>query len=205
MGKIGYVLFIVIVLIGILMLIPNSPIYPLAAHYALKKMESRWNCKVIEKRISANPLSGTVSLKNLSIKTPEAVNPTWRLQIKSATLKISYLSLIQNKTIDMLALDGVVFKQEYKEIAGIPPKKEPSQREKPQKSESDPSHPDRAGAPEGVRIKRLVIRNGSFEYIRIDASGVKKSITANQISVVRKDILLDKRPDEFFIALFRQA
>ena len=37
MGKIGYVLLIVIVLIGILMLIPNSPIYPLAADYALKK------------------------------------------------------------------------------------------------------------------------------------------------------------------------
>ena len=200
MGKFRYLLLFVLLSIGILILIPDSPIYPLAADYVQKKMESRWNCLVLEKRISTNPLKGCLLLQDLSIKTPEAVNPTWHLQIESATLQIRYLSLIRNKTIDRLILDGVVLRQKHTEKAEIPPKPKPSQRKGPQGSESEPSSSE--AARQGLRIRHLVIRNGSFESIHMDASGVRKSIKAEKISVARKNVYLDKRPDLFFRSLF---
>ncbi len=198
MGKLGYGLLIGIFLIGALILIPNSPIHPLAAHYAQKKMESHWNCTVIEKRLSANPITGRLSLEDLSIKTPESVNPTWHLKIRSATLHIRYLALIRENVIERLTLDGLVFKQVHKKTAEIPPEKDPPPAAPPHPSEPDTSPPDGPGIPEGLRIKHLAIRNGSFEYIRMEPSGVKHRIAADRISVVRKNVILDKRPDALF-------
>ena len=202
MGKIRYLLVICIVLIGAVILIPNSPAYRLVADYALKKMETRWGCAVVRNRIQVNPLSGTLTLSDLLIETPEKANPNWRLEIKTAALKIGYLSLIRNNTIDSLFLDGIVFKQEARESARSESAgKQNVPEAASQKTESGTSREKSTPAPEKIRIKRLQIRNGSFEYIRIDASGVKNSTQANQISVVRKDILFYKRPDEFFQSL----
>ena len=204
MGKIRYLLVVCIVLIGAVILIPNSPAYRLAADYALKKMERRWGCAVVRNRLQVNPLSGTLTLSELLIETSEKANPNWRLEIKTAALKIGYLSFIRNNTIDSLFLDGIVFKQETRVSARAESlEKQNVPAAASQKTESGTSRAKSEIAPEKIRIKRLQIRNGSFEYILTDASGVKNSTRANQISVVRKDILLDKRPDEFFQSLLR--
>jgi|GEM_PF-3004540 hypothetical protein len=202
MGKIGYSLVIIIVLIGGMILIPNSPVYRLAADYALKKTEIHWGCEVVRNRVYANPLRGTLTLRDLLIKTSEQANPNWRLEIKTAALKIGYLSFIRNHTIDSLSLDGIVFKQETRESArteSFVGKTAPAAA--PEKTVPETSRAKNTIAPEKIRIKRLQIRNGSFEYIRIDASGAKNSTQANQISVVRKDILLVNSPDKFFGSL----
>jgi hypothetical protein len=202
MGKIRYLLVVCIVLIGAMILIPNSPAYRLAADYALKKMETRWGCAVVRNRVQVNPLSGTLTLSDFLIETPEKANPNWRLEIKTAELKIGYLSFIRNNTIDSLFLDGIVFKQETRESAraeSLGGKNAPAAASK--KIVSGTSRGKNTTTPEKIRIKRLQIRNGSFEYIRIDASGVKNSTRANQISVVRKDILLVNSPDKLFESL----
>ncbi len=203
MGKIFYVLLIIIFLIGTLMLIPNSPIYPLAANFIQKKVESRWNFKVIGKRISANPFSGILSIRDLSIKTPEAVNPTWSLQVKSATLEINYLSLIRNATIDKLAIDGIFFKQKHRETAAASSKKASTEAVKHQKPELGTPQQNNESTPKKLRIKRLVIHNGSFEYSRIDPFGMKKSTKADRISIVLQNVHLDKRPDLFFRSILK--
>jgi hypothetical protein len=204
MGKIRLLLVVCIVLIGAMILIPNSPAYRLAADYALKKMETRWGCAVVRNRIQVNPLSGTLTLSDFLIETPEKANPNWRLEIKTAALNIDYLSFIRNSTIESLFLDGIVFKQEAREsVRAESLGKQNVPAAASQKTESGTSREKSTTAAKKIRIKRLQIRNGSFEYIRTDASGVKNSTRASQISVVRKDILLDQRPDEFFRSLLR--
>jgi hypothetical protein len=202
MGKIGCILVFLIVLIGGMFLIPNSPVYRLATDYALKKMETRWGCEVVRNRVYANPLRGTLTLSDLLIKTSEQANPNWRLEIKTAALKIGYLSFIRSNSIDSLFLDGIVFKQETRKSGraeSFGKKDAPAAASK--KTVSGTSRAKNTIPPEKIRIKRLQIRNGSFEYIRIDASGVKNSTQANQISIVRKDILLVNSPDKFFGSL----
>jgi hypothetical protein len=198
MRKFLYVPLFGIFLIGIAMLIPQSPVYPIVARYVQKRMESRWNCRIAEKRISADPFAGNVSFEDLRIETAGGANPAWRLQIKRATLTVRYLPLLRDRTIDGLTLDGVDFRQEYTETSGGAPTNESSPQAKRRNSEPSPPVNDGSGMPEGAHIKRLTIRNGSFEYIRIDASGGRQRIQADEISVVRKNVYLDKRPGAFF-------
>lgn len=198
MRKFGYLLLFGVFLIGIAMLIPHSPIYPTAVHYVQKKLEARWNCNVVEKRISANPFTGNLAFEDLLIETAEGVNPTWRLQIKRATVTVRYLPLFRDKTIDRLTLDGVAFRQEYTEAVGSSSQKEPAGKVERSKLPHSPSPGDRSPTPEGIHINHLVIRDGSFEHIRIDASGGRQRINADNISVVRRNVFLDKRPDAFF-------
>jgi len=202
MRKFGYVLLFGVFLTGIAMLFPHSPIYPIAVHYVQKKLEARWNCSAVEKRIFANPLAGNLSLEDLRIETAEGVNPAWRLQIKHATVSVRYLPLFREKAINRLTLDGVDFKQEYTEAAGRSTQKEPAGQAERRKSPPRPSPGDRSATLEGLHINHLVIRDGSFEYIRIDASGGRQRINADHISVVRRNVFLDKRPDAFFHSLF---
>jgi len=201
MGRVGYLILIGAVLIGAMILIPGSPAYRLAADIAMEKMAARWGCEVVRYRVRVNPLSGRLTLGNLFIRTSEKANPNWRLEIDTAAVKIGYLAFIRNRTIDSLLIDGIAFRQEAREsVKSESPGKQPPPGPASEETGFGGSRAKKS-APKKIRINRLQIRNGSFEYVRIDTSGAKKRITANRISVVRKNILLDKNPHEFFRSL----
>ena len=202
MGKFGYGLLALMLCVCILLLIPHSPVYPLAARYVQKKVGARWNFRIVQKRISANPLDGTLTIDHLWIETPETANPTWRLRAERVTVIIRYVSLIGNKTIDGLILDGPVFEQQHRKAADPLGQREALPGKEPEKPESDPSPAEGSETPKGFRISRLEIRNGTFETLRTDPSGGKQRIKADRISVVRKNVYLNRSPDAFFRDIF---
>ena len=205
MGKLKYFIAIVLFLIAMAIFLPKSPLHQVMVNHLQEKVEKKWGCSVAHKEVSLNVLKGTFTIKELFVKTPENSNPKWRLNIQDVVVQVKYLSLFRkNIILNSMILDTVIFKQKEKEGGHSKDVKEPAQKVKPVDKEKKPRIQTGKGKSYGaIRIKRLLIRNGHFEFDYRYRSGVENRVKADNISISKEDVFLEGKPNTFFRSILK--
>ena len=205
MKTFGYAAIIFIFLVLVSIFIPNSPLYSPLIDYLQGRAESQWGIEIVNKKAKVNILKGTLTLNDLHVKTSEQSNPTWDLYIKKSFIQIRYSSLIGPAAVlDNVILDSITFVQVTK--AGPTIKSGRASTDSTTKKSQENQTNDRKDLPQkNTRIKRFVIRNGSFEFNYQHDSGMKESVKAEDVNLVRKDIILDRKLDAFFRSIMDGA
>ena len=198
MKTFGYLAIIAIFLVLVSIFIPNSPLYSPLIDYLQNRAESHWGVDIVNKKAKVNVLKGPLTLNDLHVKTSEQSNPTWDLYIKKSLIQISYSSLIGAATVlDNVILDGITFVQVTK--AGPTIKSGRASIDSTTKEGQEKQPNDGKDLPKKyTRIKRLVIRNGSFEFNYQHDSGMKESVKAEDVNLVKKDVIFDRKLNSFF-------
>jgi len=205
MTKLMYFIAILLFLIATAIFLPKSPLHPLIIDHLQKKIEKKWGCSVAHRQVTLNVLKGTVTIKNLFVKTPENTNPKWRLNIQDVIIRVKLLPLFRKDIIlNSMILDTVIFKQQEKESAHIKELNRPTKNvERVDKEENPNIRTEEHQFHGAIRIKRLVIRNGHFEFDYLYHSGVNNTVRADNISISKEDVLLAGTPDTFFRSILK--
>lgn len=208
MKFLGYFAFIAILILLMLIIIPNSPLYSPLIDYIQYRAEMRWGVEIVKKSANVNVLRGTIVLGDLHLKTPETSNPAWELSIEKSIIEISHTSLMDASIVfDNVILNDVKFLQVTK--AGPSGESARALGELKKKGAPFPAktqaNKGKKRSKESARIKRLVIRNGSFEFNIQSDSGIKESVKAENVNLVRKDVVLSQNLNDFFRSILGGA
>jgi hypothetical protein len=194
----GYTVIVAILILTVLVIVPNSPLYYPLIKYLEWQAKKEWRCDVSTQKADIDILKATLTLKGLYTGTTQASNPTWTLNVKQAVIRFDYPSLIRRPLVlDAVILDNATFVQETKEN---PSRKSRPAPKAPKKNESTSGkeHGGEEQRKKQTLIKRLVIRNGTFEFKHHRVDGKMHRVKAEQVSFVRKDVFFDKRINTFF-------
>ena len=155
------------------------------------------------KRVKLNVLKGTLTLNDLLVKTPENMNPNWRLSIQNFVIHVDYFSLFQKRIIlNELLLETVTFKQQDRQSVPMESVKEPEKKAKRMNKKTGPQAQIKEDKiPNAIRINRLVVRNGYFEFTYLFHSGMKNTVKADDVFLSKKDMLFYGNPNAFFRSL----
>ena len=111
---------------------------------------------------------------------------------------------MKNIILNSMILDTVIFKQQEKEVVHLKDLKKPAQKIKPVDKEKKPHIQTGKGKSYGaIRIKRLLIRNGHFEFDYLHRSGVENRVKADNISISKEDVFLEGKPNTFFRSILK--
>ena len=83
----GYIVIVAILILTVLVIVPNSPLYYPLIKYLEWQAKKEWKCDVSTQKADIDILKATLTLKGLYTGTTQASNPTWTLNVKQAVKK----------------------------------------------------------------------------------------------------------------------
>jgi len=196
----AYITLIVVLLLAAAVILPNSPIYAPIITILQNRIEKNWECDVVKKKASIDILNRTLTLRDVYVRTPENANPNWHLTVNRSIIKLDYRSLTKKRwMLDTLFLDGIVFRHKTVEIPGG----ESSGNTLPKMG--SPEKKPETTQPAPVNINRLIVQDGSFEFVVLQSSGVTDRLKAENLFLTQKNVVFNGNPDSFFRTLVEDA
>lgn len=200
MNKIKYIALIALFLLIPLLLFRNSLVYQPILNHLEKRFEKKWDCELDKKSADLNLLKGSLTFIDTRLTTPTNAVSRWTLDIDEIFIQIDYSSIFSsNLIINELILDGLIFSHEQSDSNA--PKRDhmtpPMITKQIEKKDLGKGKDKRKGA----LVRNLVIRDGYLKFDYLTASGKVIVITAEHVTISRRDIFLGRDLYAFFRSL----